>query len=171
MKNFFSIFAFLFSFSTLGSAAIPVSQLRDLYFGARDEKGKLAYFQAVQKADESDPLQCGYKGVAVASYAELADGVSEKFRYFEQGKNLLEKAIKLSPYNAELRFLRYSVQDNVPWIVNYSDQLEEDAAFIMAAIRQKKVNAKDTFWPKAIRFLLNSDDMSSKDKNELKQYL
>jgi hypothetical protein len=157
--------------STVLLASVPVSQLRDLYFGARDQKGKLAYYQAALKADESDPLQCGYKGVAIASYAELADGVSAKFSYFEQGKNLLEKAIKASPNNPELRFLRFSVQDNVPWIVNYSDQLEEDAALVMQAIRQKKVNSKDAFWSKAIRFLLNSDEISSSEKKELKQYL
>lgn len=103
-------------------------------------------------------------------YAEMVDGPYDKLSTFNQGKNLLEKAISKAPQNAELRFLRFSVQDNVPWIVNYSDQLEEDAAFLLNVIKSKKVNLQEDFWKKVIQFMLLSDDVSSSQKAELKKY-
>jgi len=166
----YGLFILICFFSTFSYAGVPIEQLRKGYFSSQSADGKNSFYQLVQKADEADALQLAYKGVAIAMYAEMVDGPYDKLSYFNRGKDLLEKAIQKAPQNAELRFLRFSVQDNVPWIVGYSDQLEEDAAFIMNTLRSKKVNAQDDFWKKAILFLLNSDDVNSSQKAELKKY-
>ena len=166
------LFTFIFSLCicVLSIASIPVEKLRSSYFSAQSPQGKTTFYQLVQKADENDALQLAYKGVAIAMYAEMVDGPYDKLNTFNQGKNLLEKAISKAPQNAELRFLRFSVQDNVPWIVNYSDQLEEDAVFLVNMIKSKKVNLQEDFWKKVIQFMLLSDDVSSSQKAELKKY-
>lgn len=170
MRPVFLLFICSLSFTYLVKAGVPVPQLRTSYFSSQTTQGKNNFYQLVQKADENDAVQLAYKGVAIAMYAELVDGPYDKLSYFNQGKALLEKAISKAPQNAEIRFLRFSVQDNVPWIVNYSDQLEEDAAFLLGAIRSNKVNAKEDFWKKAIQFMLLSDDINNSQKAELKKY-
>ncbi len=162
---------FSFFFAALSIAAhTQVEQYRDLYFAARGEQGIKAYYNAVSTADETNAVVTAYKGVGIAMYAEIAKEVSSKLDYFNKGKALIEKAIQKDFYNPEIRFLRYSVQAEVPWVVGYSSNLEEDAKIILNALKQNKIDRTSSFWKKAILFMLKSDELSSDLEEELKKY-
>ncbi len=168
------IIAFIISLSFLflstWECSAQVEKYRDLYFAARGEEGIKAYYNTLSNADESNAVITAYKGVAIAMYAEVVKEVSSKFDYFNRGKALIEKAIQKDFYNPEIRFLRYSVQAEVPWVVGYSSNLEEDAKIILNALKQNKIDRSSAFWKKAILFMLNSDELSSELENELKKY-
>jgi hypothetical protein len=151
-------------------ANAQVDKYRDLYFAARGEEGIKNYYNALNNAEESNAVVIAYKGVAIAMYAEVVKEVSTKFDYFNRGKALIEKAIQKDFYNPEIRFLRYSVQAEVPWVVGYSSNLEEDAQIILNALKQNKVDRSSPFWKKAILFMIKSDELSSELENELKKY-
>ena len=53
-----------------------------------------------------------------------------KMANFNKGKKLLEEAIQADSKNAELRFLRLSVQTHAPFFLNYADKLKEDEQLI-----------------------------------------
>lgn len=71
-----------------------------------------------------------YFGVATMMQAEVYSNPFTKLSYFKKGKKLLEEAIAKSPDDAELRFLRYTVQVEVPGILNYNDAIDEDKAVL-----------------------------------------
>ena len=71
-----------------------------------------------------------YFGVASMMQAEVYSNPFTKLSYFNKGKKILEEAIVKSPDDAELRFLRYTVQLEVPGILNYNKSIDEDKAVL-----------------------------------------
>lgn len=147
-----------------------VDKYRQLYFAAGADIGIQTFYDFTKTADEKIPLNKAYKGVAIAMYAELANEVSKKFEYFNKGKELIEDAVKKDASNPEIRFLRFSVQAEVPWIVGYSSNLKEDADIVVNALQKGSINAKDDFWRKAITFMLKSGELNTVNETKLKKY-
>jgi hypothetical protein len=83
------------------------------------------------KADvTTDPMLKGYKGAVIMARGRHAANPFNKLSIFNEGKALLDEAIGKDTKNLELRFLRLTIQVNVPGILNYSDKIVEDRAFI-----------------------------------------
>lgn len=86
----------------------------------------------------NNPLFLGYKGGATMLMAKYAINPFNKFSYFTKGRNMLEKAIEADEKNVELRFLRYSIQTNVPSILGYKDHLTKDKIFLKNSVSSVK---------------------------------
>lgn len=96
------------------------------------DSGLCSRFEArFEKVDVStNAILKGYKGSVFMAQGRHASNPFTKLSVFNKGKALLDEAIKMDGKNLELRFLRLTIQVNVPGILNYSDQIEEDHAFI-----------------------------------------
>jgi hypothetical protein len=75
-----------------------------------------------------------YSGALQMKKAGLARSVS-KLSLFAEGKSMLEIAIKKENENAEYRFLRLVIQENCPAILNYHNQINEDAEKVRNAFQ------------------------------------
>ena len=53
-----------------------------------------------------------------------------KWNTFKKGKGNIEQAIKIEPDNVELRFIRLSIQKNIPSFLGYKSNIDEDIEFI-----------------------------------------
>ena len=62
----------------------------------------------------------------------------QKFKYFNKGKELLESSIRNNSSSIELRFLRYSIQVNLPRILFYSENIENDLDFVQYHLKLMK---------------------------------
>lgn len=147
-----------------------VENMRVLFFDASSDQGIKGFYNNAQLLDESTPILKAYKGVATAMQAEVASSVSEKLDYFNKGKALLETALASDWYNAEIRFLRFSVQSEVPFILGYADKLDEDAAIIIEAFRNNSIDKTNDFWKRAIQFMVDSGELSDENKKEVEKY-
>lgn len=74
-----------------------------------------------------------FTGVLNMRKAEFAKGLKHKLDLFKSGGTLLEDEIAKNKTNAEYRFLRLIMQENAPAILNYNDNIEEDAKIIKAS--------------------------------------
>ena len=72
----------------------------------------------------------GYQGCFYFIKCKFINNPIEKLIYFRKGKKLLETAIKEDPKSVELKFLRYSIQKNLPRFLSYHDNLEKDLNFV-----------------------------------------
>ena len=72
-------------------------------------------------------------GVLNMRKAEFAKGLKTKLDLFKTGGTTLEDEIAKDKSNAEYRFLRLIMQENAPGILNYNDNIEEDAKIIKAS--------------------------------------
>jgi hypothetical protein len=151
-------------------ASAQVEVWRNYYFNAGEKNERQAFYDFAQSHAPQNAVEKAYKGVAIAMYAEVVSGVQKKFEVFDQGKALLEQAIRDDFYNPEIRFLRFSVQSKVPAIVGYDDQLEEDAWRIVGGLKASMMNPREAFWAKAIRLMLQSGELDAALTKELQAY-
>ena len=103
--------------------------------------------------DKNNALFLGYRASATMLMAKHLINPFSKLSYFKKGKLMLEKAIQFDQKNAELRFLRYTIQTNVPSFLNYSDNKENDRVFLLQSLNrlndQKLKNIISTYLKKA----------------------
>ena len=74
-----------------------------------------------------------FTGVLKMRKAEFAKGLKTKLDLFKSGGAQLEDEIAKHKANVEYRFLRLIMQENAPAILNYNDNIEEDAKIIKAS--------------------------------------
>lgn len=156
-------------FLALASSA-QLDNLRVLFFSADSESGKKSLYDATQNLDLARAENKAYKGVATAMYADLVESVSDKLSYFNSGKDLLEQAVAADWYNAEIRFLRFSVQAEVPFFLGYSDKKEEDAGIVLDALYKARIDYKSEFWKKAISYMVDSGELKDETTEALRKY-
>lgn len=71
-----------------------------------------------------------YEGALLMKKAGLVAKANEKLSLFKAGRIKLEAAIKKDNGNTEFNFLRLIIQEHAPKIVNYNNDLQNDASVI-----------------------------------------
>jgi len=118
------------------------------------------------KADGTD-LISGYTGGVTMLMAKYCSNPFTKLEYFKDGKKLLEDAISHNKNNIELRFLRFAIQENLPSMLNYDDNLEEDKSYMMKYLPMLELRELK----KAIAvYMIKSERTTEKEKAALKKY-
>ena len=107
-----------------------VSQLRDLFYKAAINKNSSRKLAKIldHVDDKSTPILVCYKGVADMIQAKHVLNPISKLSMFNSGKTLIEEAIKRDPDDLEMRFLRFSIQSNLPGFLGYKEELFADKA-------------------------------------------
>ncbi len=109
--------------------------------------------------DETDisksNLLLGYKGAVELGMARHHSNPFKKMGYFGDGKDMLEKAISLEPESIELRFLRLTIQANLPTFLGYSDEKENDKAFVLNHIEEAP---SEEFKKRARNFIKHAEE-------------
>jgi hypothetical protein len=167
MKKVFFLLFLAVSFK--GWSQYETKRMAYLSAGASDE-GKRNFYTESQNYALQTPTDKAYKGVAIAMYASIAGSVADKFSIFSEGKNYIEQAVAADWYNPEIRFLRFSVQAEVPFIVGYSSNLKDDAYVVIDALEKRTIDPSAYFWSSAIRFMLNSGELSGDQYNRLSKF-
>ena len=116
--------------------------IRALYLSAHSTESNCNNFgeKLASIEDSKSTLINGYQGCFYFIKCKFINNPIEKFSYFNKGKELLEAAIKQDPESAELRFLRFSIQKNIPSFLLYNN-LEKDLNFLNENITN--INNKD----------------------------
>ncbi len=131
-------------------------EARKLFFDF-DQPGCVSekLFEMLQQTDEKSNVLLAYQGAAEASSAACASFPIAKFKRFNQGKSKLEQCIINEPTNAEIRFLRFSIQSKAPGFLNYKDAIKQDYNLILNSLAVNNEQWHDkTFKINVIRFLL-----------------
>ena len=144
--------------------------IRQSYINARSQEGIRNFLASSEKLNLNVSAEKGYRGVALAMYADIADGVYTKLDYFNRGKELLEAAIKEQPYNAEIRFLRLTVQAEAPFMLGYSGEIEDDVDVVFNAFKSGQIRSNHFFWSIALRYILDCDEISVEKRNQFKKF-
>ncbi len=165
ISSFFLVYFFSVAFSISGQEI----QCQKLFISAQNEPAKKEFYNYCANLTNRNNTQQAYFGVATAMYAELVSNPADKLSYFSRGKDMLEKAIANDYWNEELRFLRYSVQDKAPWMLQYHDKLNEDSYYIYQSLSSGKLNKTKAFWRIVIQFMIQSENISDDLKSKYSQ--
>ena len=104
--------------------------LRLLYIDAAKEKDNAVKLLAMTSDHDEKIIVQAYHGAVMMVMARYYFNPLTKWKSFSQGSELLESAIQSEPMNAELRYLRLSIQEHAPSFLGYHQSIEEDKAFL-----------------------------------------
>jgi hypothetical protein len=128
------LFLLLIFFNGSLSAKPPaINEVRMMYVkAANNEKACKQLIDLLEPYNEkNNPLFLGYKAVATMLMAKYVFFPFTKLSHFNKGKKMLSKSIEADQKNVELRFLRFTVQTNVPSFLNYTVDIKNDKNIIL----------------------------------------
>lgn len=132
MGKFFGTLVLVLVLFTAEAQTIDLTGVRkDFNKGVKDETLCKKYLETLQ-AKAKTPLEKGYEAAFHMFMAKHTGNPFKKMSFFNGGKKLLEQQIKSDPSNAELRFIRLSIQYHIPDYLGYKENIEEDKDYLVA---------------------------------------
>lgn len=149
---------------------ITIAEVRQGYPQAVDDEEvcENLYDKFESEKKKLTPLMMGYKGSINALMSKHSGNPFSKMSYFNDGKKLLENAIDQDSANAELRFLRITMQVNLPSFLMYNENIEEDKILLITGLPTvQNEKTKKTI----ANFLIKSDCTTAEEKKKLEAML
>ncbi|NCA84552.1 MAG: hypothetical protein EOM83_03150 [Clostridia bacterium] len=158
--------------TTLNSNGQPlVEKLRKAFFAMKtDSCGAATLFNMSKQESYSNAVVQAYAGAGEAAMAECMSGPLDKLGTFKRGKKNIEEAVEKMPADAEIRFLRFATQANIPALLGYDD-MTDDKPIIIKKLPQLVKEDKDGFWKKAAQFMIDSDELNKEEAVAVKKAL
>ena len=130
------LLALIFLVFAVNQATLSVREVREQYFRSADSGPQAAKFeQMLEQVKESDsPSLVAYKGAAEMLKAKTLLSPVNKMSCFTKGKKLIEGAVARDTLNVEARFIRYSIQVNLPGFLDYKRDIKADRALVETSL-------------------------------------
>ena len=159
----------LFLLLALTTWAVDYVEIRDLFATSphNEAKAKLL-IEKTYGASASTAVLLGYRGGAHMAMANHCYLPTSKLSYFNTGKEMLEKAITALPGSVELRFIRFSIQCNVPGFLGYSSNLAADKAILITWVKSESASKDNDLKTRIKNFILVSKQCTEAEKTSIK---
>lgn len=111
-----------------------LKEVRQGYIAAAKSEASAEKFASLLesvKKDDGNKLLVAYKGCSLTLKSKHSNYLPDKISFMKEGAGYLDHAAAADPDNIEIRMIRLSVQEKVPFIVNYRDNIDEDKAVIL----------------------------------------
>lgn len=127
------------------------------------------FYNLLHSYDKQDALVLGYKAASEAIKARDASMLN-KLAYVQQAARTFEQAVALAPGNAEIRFLRFSVESNLPPFLGLSKHVDEDKSFLLdAALQHPRSGLDEEAFCTVRGFLVGRKHVSETEAHQLAQ--
>ena len=122
---------FIFTILNIFVYSTNIEKIRELYTKAYlSELNCKLFGENLTKETKSCSLIDAYTGCYFLMKCKFSKNPLQRINYFVVGKTNIEQAIKMNPKSVELRFLRYSVQRQLPRFLFYFSDINNDLEFI-----------------------------------------
>jgi hypothetical protein len=126
----------------------------------------------LSKITKPDAVTLAYIASVEALKAKHTWNPMSKLQYMENHKKIMTEAVRKSPNNLEIRYLRFNVQYNVPAYLGYSGNIEEDKKFIIDAFLNKKFDTTNKNLIKEVyAFMIQTKSLSAEEKLKMEKVL
>jgi len=110
------------------------------------------------------PLVIAYLGALEALKAKDSWNPYNKIRFLSLSGKTVDKAVSESPNDLEIRFIRFSIQTNLPHFLSLNKDLDSDKIQILQQLKQKNYGSADKlFVQNIIKFLIDSGQCSPQE--------
>ena len=129
---------FLFVLAVTPAFSADMAKVRDLFAKISIDQTSCKSLISLTKSYSlsNEPLLYAYYAAAEMALANHTSWPSAKLAHFNSGKSKLEAAIKKYPNDAEMRYIRYCVQQGCPFFLGYSSDKQADKKFVLDHIDQ-----------------------------------
>lgn len=116
--------------SILGFTVFEANRFYEVLNNASKERVEdlLGEYEKIEKPSSKDKVYTGALYIRMAGFASVP---ARRLEYFKKGRALLEAEIEKYPDNVEYRFVRLIMQEQVPAMLHYNKNLNEDKLMIM----------------------------------------
>lgn len=132
----------LFTLFLLSSKGIEDLRLVFQNASLNEQNAVLFNEMTQQKLSIDKNLLSAYAGASETLLAKFGATPAEKLKLFKSGKAKIEKAVEKDPSNIEIKLIRLIIQNNVPPILKYSDNIEDDKEFILGNFKNASPDVK-----------------------------
>lgn len=138
MKFLITILLSIFiSVSSLIANDSILEKLRPEYMKAlHDFEFAPAVYEKFEAVENPSARLLGYKGALEAIMTRTTWNVFKKIGYLNKSQISFNKAVEIDPNNVEVRFMRLSVEHEIPGYLGYSSHMKEDKEFVVKHITQ-----------------------------------
>ena len=129
-------------------------------------------YNQLNKPGKKQPLVIAYLGTLDALKAKHCWNPYYKLRFLSASAKQMQAAIAADPHNLEIRFMRFSIEYNVPGFLGYSRDLDTDREEMISLLEHRKTDPVDKdLFVSAIKFLLQSKLCTLAENAKLHQCL
>jgi len=131
MKLVATILVLCSAYGTPPEKGQDLDRLRSQYINAASDKSVCEeLMESLRSQPHKTSTQWAYLGALESIWAKYVFNPISKLNTFQKGKAKIENSIAKEPNNVEIRFLRLSIQKNIPFFLGYSQHIEEDESFL-----------------------------------------
>ncbi len=114
-------------------------------------------YSSLQKINKKPPLVLAYTGALEALKAKESWNPYNKIKFLNLSFKTVQQAVNASPNDMEIRFVRFSIQSNIPKFLGLSKDLMADKGQIIKQLKQKNYGLADKlFVQNIIKFMVDS---------------
>lgn len=142
---------------------VEISEIRTYYEQASENvemRNILDHFLN-NEADLKNDLLLAYKAAMQGIKANHSRSPFDKLNYLKKALYDFKKAVQINPENIEIRFLRFTIEHNIPSILGMDGDIESDKKKIIAGI--ENANLEEALKKKIIKYLIKSGRCSKKE--------
>lgn len=157
-----------FSIHPVSSSPYHPANLRRHYeLAAADKSAGEKFYQLLAEYKDRDGLVLAYKGASEAIRARDAS-MFNKLTYVQDAAKTFEQAVSIDPQNPEIRFLRFSVESNLPAFLGLSKHVDEDKELLLNAALKYPGTGLDAEAFRTVRgFLVGRGHVSEEEAQRL----
>ncbi len=112
---------------------------------------------------KTEAIYKAYNGVAWGFLAKHNSNPVNKLSYVKKSLSLLNDAVLADAINVEVRFLRFSVEENIPSIVSFTSHVSGDKAMIL-----NNLLPSHAFYKTMKAYLQQSKSLTEAEKKSIK---
>lgn len=147
----------------------PAILRRHYELAAADKTAGEKFYKLLADYQDKDALVLGYKAASEAIRARDAS-MFNKLTYVQDAARTFEQAVRLDPQNPEIRFLRFSVESNLPAFLGLSKHVDEDKEMLLNAALNHPRSGLDAESFRTVRsFLVARGHVSDEQAQRLNQ--
>jgi hypothetical protein len=169
-----SILFFIVGITNLVQADVPGPKVirKQLLVALENKKLTDSLFNILSAEPNKSALNICYLGVVEALKAKHAWNPYYKVKYLNDAEKTLQAAVNRDPDNMEIRFMRFSIEHNVPGFLGYTKHLVADReAMIKLLDRKHYTTADHEVVVTIVKFLIDSKRCTPQENDKLHKHL
>ncbi len=152
-------------FNAFPAQKLDISKIRqDMLRAINSPKVTDSLYENLQSVNKKPALVVAYFGALEALKAKNSWNPYNKIKYLNLSGKTVQQAVNASPNDLEIRFVRFSIQTNLPHFLGLNKDLDSDKNLILHQLKQKNYGSADTLFVRSIiKFMIDSKHCSPQE--------
>ncbi|MBE9584958.1 hypothetical protein IM792_10910 [Mucilaginibacter sp. JRF] len=150
----------------------PETIRKHLITALKSSKTTDSLYDKLDAVKHKNALITGYLGTLQALKAVHAWNPITKLKYLNAAEKTYAEAVAADPHNIEIRFMRFSVEHNVPGFLGFRKNIDDDRKTIIEQLKKKNYSDDDKDLIKTtVKFLIDSKRCTAAENEYLNKQL